>query len=153
VHSGSTSFTQPVSALQESCVQTLPSSQSIVLPAHVPVVQTSFSVHALPSSHDVEESCWQVPSEAAPAATLQAWQSVGSSPPHSVRQQTPSTQNPVAQSVSSLQEFPNGTYLIVAKSGKSPFDDLPVTTTPPSGVSASCLRPSILSVLFASGPS
>ncbi len=40
----------------------------------------------------------QRPSMAAPSATLQAWQSAGSPPPHAVSQQKPSTQKPLSHS-------------------------------------------------------
>jgi hypothetical protein len=38
---------------------------------------------------------WQVPLVGAPPAVLQAWQSLGSPPPHAVSQQVPSTQWPL----------------------------------------------------------
>jgi hypothetical protein len=41
----------------------------------------------------------QIPFIAAPVATLHAWQSVGLPPPQAALQQTPSVQNPLAQSV------------------------------------------------------
>jgi len=44
---------QPPAASHPSVVQTSPSSQLIVVPAQTPPVQTSFSVHAFPSSQTV----------------------------------------------------------------------------------------------------
>src|SRR5690606_32431492 len=48
----------------------------------------------------------QVPSTAAPAATVQAWQSVVLPPPHAVLQHTPSTQKPLWQSLAPVHAAP-----------------------------------------------
>jgi len=69
----------------------------IAVPAHAPVLQTSVCVQALPSSQEVPDSVVHVPFALAPAAALHAWQSVATLPPHAALQQTPSTQNPLAQ--------------------------------------------------------
>jgi hypothetical protein len=50
----------------------------------------------------------QVPSAVAPAAALQAWQSLGLVPPQAVSQQTPSAQKEEAQSEGAEQGAPVG---------------------------------------------
>src|SRR5262249_13767740 len=67
-------------------------------PMHTPAWQTSPCVQAWPSLHAVPVSWVHVPSAVAPAATLHAWQSPATPPPHDVLQQTPSTQLPLRQS-------------------------------------------------------
>jgi hypothetical protein len=51
----------------------------------------------------------QTPSTVAPAATLQAWQSLGLLPPQAEAQHTPSTQNPEAHSASTAHGPPSAT--------------------------------------------
>ena len=82
-------------------------SQGLVTPSHVPASHASVVVHASPSSHALPVVGPHVPSVAAPAATLHAWQS--SVPPlHEVAQQTPSVQKPLTQSVFVLHALPSG---------------------------------------------
>jgi hypothetical protein len=55
-------WVQPVDGLHPSVVQTLPSSQLIVGPPwHVPALQTSFAVQALPSLHGAVLLWWKQP--------------------------------------------------------------------------------------------
>src|SRR5258708_6644729 len=58
----------------------------------------------------------QVPSAVPPAATEQAWQSVGSPSPQMLSQQTPSTQWPSAQALLGVQADPRGNRLADVKS-------------------------------------
>ena len=51
-------WTQPLLVLHVSVVQTLLSSQSTVVPLHVPPAHVSFVVHAFPSSHAAVLSTW-----------------------------------------------------------------------------------------------
>ena len=89
--------------------QTVPAavSTSAGQAAELPV-QVSATSHAPAASRQTMPAARgaQVPSTAAPAATLHAWQSLGSPPPHAVSQQTPSVQKPLAQSAFVVQASP-----------------------------------------------
>jgi hypothetical protein len=54
----------------------------------------------------VEGRVEHVPSDAAPVATLQAWQSFAAPLPHALLQHTPSVQKPDAHSASAVHEAP-----------------------------------------------
>jgi hypothetical protein len=94
--------TQPVTALHESVVHTLPSLQFGAAPGvQVPVVHVSPTVHALPSLHGTALRFTQLPEP------LHCTQSFGFPPPQLVLQHTPSTQvRPPAHIVSRLHEPP-----------------------------------------------
>jgi hypothetical protein len=68
--------------------------------------QTSVRVQRSPSLQARPLRGAQVPSTAAPAALLHAWQSPVFVPPQASLQHTPSTQLPDLQSVRSLQALP-----------------------------------------------
>lgn len=68
-------------------------------------VSTASQTPAAPRQTEPDAAMEQVPLTAAPAATLQAWQSTVE-PPHAVSQQTPSAQWPELQSASSVQDAP-----------------------------------------------
>ena len=74
---------------------------------HVPAWQVSVWVQALPSSHVLPVDRPQVPSLAAPAATLHAWQSLVTPPPQAVSQHTPSTQKPLPHCVPLVHDCPS----------------------------------------------
>jgi hypothetical protein len=74
--------------------------------------QRAASVQAEGTAHTTSRTADtgpQVPSTAAPAATLQAMQSFLAPPPQAVSQQTPSTQEPERQSAPTAQAAPSAT--------------------------------------------
>jgi hypothetical protein len=75
-------------------------------PTHTPAWQASVWVQALPSEQVLPVVGPQVPFAAAPAATLHAWQSLATPPPHAALQQTPSTQKPEAHSAPATHGSP-----------------------------------------------
>ena len=89
-------------------VQLVPLRHGEPEPAQVPALQTSVVVHPLPSVQALPVVDAQVPFTAAPAATLQAWQSFVAPPPHAVLQQTPSVQKPLAHCAAPVHAAPAG---------------------------------------------
>jgi hypothetical protein len=96
-------------------------SHALVMPSHVPASHVSLVVHASPSSHALPVVGPQVPSVAAPAATLHAWQSL-LPPPHALSQQTPSVQKPEAHRSSVAHAVPteNPRSSLATKMSRSP---------------------------------
>ena len=69
-------YTQPVAGLQESSVQSLPSSQLLEAPpAHAPLLQASGPVQALPSSHGAVLLVYTHPTPAVQLSSVHALRS------------------------------------------------------------------------------
>ena len=96
--------TQPLTALQESLVQTLLSTHTMPTPLHWPLAQVSPFVQALPSEHVAVLNAWRQPEPASHVSSVQGLPS-----PHAVAtltavpEQTPLPQmSPVVQRLLSL---------------------------------------------------
>src|SRR5262249_39624054 len=101
-------------------------------PVHMPLLQTSVGVHAVPSSHALPSNQAQMPSTVPPAAIVHASQGP---PLHSVLQHTPSTQNPDRQSEQSPHGLPRAAEgrTISVDATALPFNSAPpATRTEPS---------------------
>src|SRR6185436_17626391 len=96
----------PVDARHSVPDATRPSVGQIV---EVPVHDSAVSHVPAAARHTCAPlSVAHTPSLAAPPATLHAWQSPVSLPPHAVLQQTPSAQLPLTQSMPTLHAAPSG---------------------------------------------
>ena len=88
-------------------MQLVLASQGLPAPSQLPALQVSVVVQLSASSQMLPVVGPQVPSTAAPAATLHAWQSLVP-PPHALAQQTPSVQKPLTHSAAAVQAAPLG---------------------------------------------
>jgi hypothetical protein len=87
-------------------MQLVPLRHGVPEPVQAPALHTSVVVQALPSEQALPVEGPHVPSTAAPAATLHAWQSFVAPPPHAASQQTPSTQRPEAHAAPLVHALP-----------------------------------------------